>query len=62
MHVAPIKRPEIAEILDCGVDKLRARGVSRRRAVRRMARKHGVPPRHVSALIAQEDGSREVGL
>ena len=60
MHVAQVRRPEIAEIMDCGVDKLLARGVSRRSAVRRMARKHGVPPRHVSALIARDDESREV--
>jgi hypothetical protein len=62
MHVVPVRRPEIVEIMDCGVDKLLARGVSHRKAVRRTARKHGVRPRHVSALIAREDESREVGL
>lgn len=62
MYLAPVRRPEIAEVLDCGVEKLLVRGVSRRSAVRRMARKHGVPPRHVSALIARDDESREVGL
>jgi hypothetical protein len=62
MHVDPFIRPEIAEIICGGVEKLMVRGVSHRKAVRRIARKHGVPPRHVGALIAREDESREVGL
>lgn len=61
MHVASMDGPEIERIIDSGVEKLLARGVSRRRAVHRTARKHGVRPRQVSALIASEDGTREVG-
>lgn len=62
MQVASVRRPEIAEVVGNGVDKLLARGVSHRKAVRRIARKHGVRPRHVGALIAQaDDGTREVG-
>jgi len=62
MHVAPVRRPEVAEIMCGDVEKLLVRGVSRRAAVRRIARKHGVNPRSVCVLIAREAESREVGL
>jgi hypothetical protein len=60
MRVPPLAKPEIAEIMIYGVDKLASRGVSRRRAVRRIAVKHGVRPRTVGALIAADDRSEEV--
>jgi len=62
MHVVPVRQPEIAQIMTCSVDKLLTQGVSRRKAVRRIARKHGVRPRQISAVIAAEDRTREVGL
>lgn len=53
MHVDPDRRPEIAQIITGGVEKLLAQGVGRRTALRRIARKHGVNPRSVSVLIAR---------
>jgi hypothetical protein len=44
-----------------GVEKLMARGVGRRAAVRRIARKHAVNPRSVSAMIVRAEGE-EGGL
>jgi phosphoserine phosphatase len=38
-----------------GVEKLMARGVSKRAALHRIARKHGVNPRSVYALIARAE-------
>ncbi len=37
------------------VDRMLAKGVSPRRVVYRTARKHGMPPKHLSALIAQAE-------
>ena len=61
MHVDPSRRPEIAEIMCGGVDKLMARGVGRRAAVRRIARKHAINRRSVSAMIVRVDDA-EGGL
>jgi phosphoserine phosphatase len=38
-----------------GVEKLMARGVGKRAALRRIARKHGINPRSVHAMIARAD-------
>ncbi len=61
MHTDPFRRPEIAEIMCGGVDKLTARGVGRRTAVRRIARKHGVGSGTVVAMTARVD-EREGGF
>lgn len=61
MHVDPSRRPELAEIMCGGVDKLMSRGVGRRAAVRHIARKHAVNPRSVSAMIVRA-GDAEGGL
>lgn len=55
MHVDPYRRPEVADVMSGGVEKLMARGVSKRAALHRIARKHGVNPRSVYALIARAE-------
>ena len=55
MHLQDSRRPEIADVMSGGVEKLMAGGVNRRAAVRRIARKHGVNPRSVTAMIARAD-------
>lgn len=62
MRVDQFRQPEVAEIMCVGVEKLMVRGVSRRTAVRCIARKHGVNARSVSVLIATDNGVREVRL
>lgn len=55
MHTDPYRRPEIADVMSGGVEKLMARGVGKRAALRRIARKHGINPRSVHAMIARAD-------
>ena len=53
MHGPTLTKPEIVATLRCGVARLVAQGIGSRTAVRLVARKYGVTPKHVSALIAQ---------
>jgi hypothetical protein len=62
MRVPPLAKPEVADIMIYGVEKLTVRGVGRRAAIRRVARKHGVRPRSVTAMIARENEVGEVRL
>jgi hypothetical protein len=62
MRVPPLAKPEVADIMIYGVEKLTVRGVGRRAAIRRIARKHGARPRSVAAMIASDDGAREARL
>jgi len=55
MYVDPFRRPEIAEIMSDGVDKLVLRGVGKRAAVRRIARKHSVNARSVRVMIGRAE-------
>jgi hypothetical protein len=59
MHHQPRNEPEIAAAVCGGVDKLMSKGVGPRGALRRTARKYGMNPRYVRALIAQ--GERSTG-
>lgn len=53
MHHQPRIEPGIAATGYGGADPLATKGVSPRRALYRTARKHGMAPKHLSALIAQ---------
>jgi hypothetical protein len=61
MRIDPSRQPELAAVMCGGVEKLMARGVGRRAAVRRIARKHALNPRSVSAMIVRVDDA-EGGL
>lgn len=54
MHVQPKAGSEFAAIVNNSVDKLTAQGVGRRRAIRRIAGKHGTSRRAVSYLLVRE--------
>jgi hypothetical protein len=56
MHHQPRNEPDFAAAVQVGVDKLVAKGVSPRDALRRTARKYGMDRKHVSALMAQGRG------
>jgi hypothetical protein len=52
MHHQPYTRFENVETMRCGIDKLTSQGMSRRAAVRRVARRRRITPRQVSTLVA----------
>jgi len=54
MHHQPRTDPDTAA-MRCGVDKLIARGIGPRTAVRRVARRNRIAPKQVGTLIAQGD-------
>jgi hypothetical protein len=56
MHHQPQTDHETAAAMRCGVDKLVFRGVNRRTAVRRVARRTRIDPRQAGYLIAHGGG------
>jgi hypothetical protein len=59
MHHQPRTDPEIAATVRCELDKIIARGVGPRTAMRRVARRHRMAPRQLGALMAH--GGRPIG-
>ncbi len=59
MHHQPRTDPENAATMRCGIDKLIARGVGPRTAMRRVARRNRIAPRQLGVLITQ--GGRPIG-
>jgi hypothetical protein len=53
MHHQPRSESEVAARQCGGYDPLVSKGASPRHALHRTARKHGIAPKHLSALIAQ---------
>jgi hypothetical protein len=58
MHHQPRTDPDMAA-MRCGVDKLIARGIGPRTAMRRVARRNRIAPRQLGALMAH--GGRQIG-